>query len=103
MGIGVLGHDKDLLGLALSPQNLMLLSQQIVEEVDTRTARTIQKSKCLLMVFIFVVASLLHIAFVSALLPLPLQGYAGLRFDVGFSELTAMVDERVGARLKVKR
>ena len=41
MGAMFIGNDDDLLGLGLSPKNLMRLSQQIVEEVDTWTSRTI--------------------------------------------------------------
>ena len=89
MGIGFICHDKDLLDMALKLQNWMLLSQQIVEEVDSRTARTIQNGKWLLVVFIIVVASLLHVVFVSVLLLLPLRSYAGMCFVVGFTEFTA--------------
>ena len=81
MGNGFIGHDEDLLDMALSLQNWMLLSpEQIVEEVNSRTIRTIRNGKWLLVVFIIVVASLLHVVFASAFLLLPLRGYAGMCF-----------------------
>ena len=103
MGVGFVGNDDDSIGMGLSPQNLALLSQQIIEEVDTRTSRTIRKNKYSLAIFGIIEVSALRVVFRTRFVFFVATLFSRLFVVIGFSELTAKVGEQVGTQPKAKK